>query len=163
MCWRLHLFLNACLQSLVVVLLMTTVTLIVTIVAYAGPLGLSDSTAIGVCWVIGALAALSIALQIWSVMRVSLARRHLTDLLHEGRQLEVQFGAVEKRTITPQNEQILRGWLARVEMMLLRYLDRSYVLRFRVRGDKPNPEMLWWEFSGPALTLEEFLKELAVR
>jgi len=129
---------TACLDALVVIIAMTTVGLIVAVLTYAISVSPERSKPIidrplkTICISIGVVGVSAIILQVRRILVRTKGRKCIVQLLSEGR----RFTGDMSVPISPALDREIRGWCDRVERALVRYLDESYVQRFRVQGAK---------------------------
>lgn len=117
--------LTAFLDPLVVVTMMTTLGLIVGILAYASSSPRISWKIVILCFGIGLLGLMAMVLQIRSILLGKYVRERLAELYTEGREvtLAVQMGI-------PDRLEPFSNWRTRVMIFLGKYLDNSYVVRF---------------------------------
>jgi len=111
-------------DPLVVVTMMTTLGLIVGILAYASSPALSWKIVI-LCFAIGLLGLLTMALQVRAILRGKYVQKRLAELYAEGRGLTMAVQMQYSNSLDPFSE-----WRTRVMTFLGKYMDSSYVIRF---------------------------------
>ena len=111
-------------DPLVVVTMMTTLGLIVGILAYASSPPISRKI-VALCFAIGLLGLLTMLLQIRAILRGKYVQKRLAELYAEGRGLTLAVQMTHSDSLDPFSD-----WRIRVMTFLEKYLDSSYVVRF---------------------------------
>lgn len=135
---------SAFFDPLVVVAMMTTLGLIIGILAFAStPPRIIGWKIIIVCCAIGLLGLVAILLQMRRILSGKYIRERLAELHKEGREVTIAVGMRIAGSVEPFSE-----WRTRVMVFLGKHLDNSYVIRF----DTAN--------TGGVEVLLDFIKEL---
>jgi hypothetical protein len=111
-------------DPLVVVTMMTTLGLIVGVLAYASSPPINRKIVV-LCFAIGLLGLLTMVLQIGAILRGKYVQETLAELYAEGRGLTLAVQLNHSDSLEPFSK-----WRSRVLTFLRKYLDNSYVVRF---------------------------------
>ena len=170
--WRLapRIAFDALFDPMGVVILMTASALIAGVLEVA-PRPFSKLT-IGICFGIAILGLITIVHHIRKLHRFDMARVWINRLLAEGHQLVLAVGGnhpglfreypSSSRPEEREKYDLMADWCKRVENVLRKYLDESYVTRFHLGGsnERDARSMVIWKMNHRLETLATFLQEL---
>jgi hypothetical protein len=162
---------RALFNTMGVVVAMTTAALIAGVLEVA-PRPFSRLT-VGICFGIAILGLITIAYHIYQLRRFDMARIWINRLLVEGHQLVGAIGGTlradrfrefpsSSRPEEREQYNLMADWCRRVENVLRKYLDESYVTRFHLGGsnERDARSMVIWKMNHRLETLATFLQEL---
>jgi hypothetical protein len=148
---------QAIFNPLVVVTIMTTVSLILGVIAIA-PEPISKKI-LTLCFLIGLFGVVAIIYELRRLVRHDRARILISRLLAEGQQVVLYTS-----TRNPDRDTNLanQDWINRVEGVLRKYLDDSYVTRFHLGGSNQEDfrSISVWKQNHRLETLASFLREI---
>ena len=141
--------------------MLTGAALIVGILHFLGPNQMVSTGTLIIVSAVVAVVALSVSINEGRrIYKRTVAQKMLTTFYDEGR----EFIRDQSQPVSEQLDRNARDWISRVETCLSKYLGQSYVLQFRIHGNKTimNDMSLlqWWEIQGRVEKLEKFLSEL---
>jgi len=117
------------------------------------------------CAIVGVFGLLVTGVKVYSAYKRNMARSLLADLLEKGR-------AITEKTFAPVDAAIdkeAKTWANSVEVVLGKYLDKTYIVRFRVEVQRnamdafsgARPEWFKWdEIQMRVREVEKFITEI---
>jgi len=142
---------------LVVVTVMTTLGLIVGILTLTTTH--PSPKVIALCAAVAVVGLITVLYQMRRQYRLDMARTLISELLAEGQQV---LEPLRSQTADRDANLVMSVWCERVEVVLRKYLDESYVTRFHLggsRGEGPS-SITVWKMNFRLEALADFLKEL---
>lgn len=123
---------------------------------------------IAICIGVAVLGLITIIYHVYRLRRFDLARVWISRLLAEGQQLVLAVGKNlpgrfrEFPSAQDEQYQLMADWRDRVESVLRKYLDESYITRLHLGGSNEQDVgyMTIWKMNHRLETLATFLREL---
>lgn len=163
---------RALFNPLVVVTMMTTLTLILGVLAIASEP--PNKKVITLCVVFAVFGVLAVIYEIRRLVRVDMAKLIISKLLAEGEELTLYIVTnseaasryprdyPQDRLMDQEYYALMTDWCNRTDSALRKYLDESYVTRFHLGGsiERDRRSMTIWKARHRLETLASFLTEL---
>jgi hypothetical protein len=146
--------LSIVLDGFVVVVVITVIAAIATLLPYAS---VHRRITYAACAVVAVLGAACVVFQMWRLRHTEKTRELLSELLADG--IEITQSVNEK---VMDDQETIRDWCQRAELLLRNRLGESYVRRFHLGGSnvQSGRSMTVWKNNHRLETLAGFLTEL---